>query len=291
MDEMDPASTGFGLGDQGLTDCHVHIFGSSRYVPAPRFPHPEEPATLADLEALGSLAGVRRYVLTQPSFLGFDNSLVLGVLAARPAEFRGVIWLDHNHDPALIEGFAAAGIAGLRFPLKYATCLPDWAAYDAIFAAAAKSSVHVELGLNGSALVKATHRILDRGCQIVVAHLGMFDADRGPDADPAFEALLDAAKTGRVWIKLSAPYRASATFADRACERILEAIGPERTVWGSDWPHVGPRLDRKTTYPSTLEWLLKIAAGEEIRRTILVASPETLYGFAPAHNHQPNRQR
>ncbi|RVI12215.1 hypothetical protein CN200_24180 [Sinorhizobium meliloti] len=263
-----------------VTDCHVHIFGSSRDMAEPRFPHPEEPAEFADFEKLGGALGVQRYVLTQPSFLGFDNSLILKALAARPTDFRGVICLEQSQDPASIAKFAENGVAGLRFPLKYANSLPDWSAYGEIFQAAAQSNIHVELGLAGPELIKAVHKVLEHGAQVVVAHLGMFDPDLGPDRDPAFGALMEAAQTRRIWIKLSAPYRSTEAFADRACERILEVLGPDRTVWGSDWPHVGPRLNRQSTYPTTLSWLLRIASGEAIKRQIFEASPDQLYNFA-----------
>ena len=266
---------------EGLTDCHVHIFPPRGSVPAPRFPHPEEAATLADVEKLGETHGIRRFVLTQPSFLGFDNSLILKTLAERPDELRSVIWLENTEDPASIAQFATKGVAGLRFPLKYATCLPDWSAYDGIFEAAAPSNIHIELGLGGNALVKAVQRVLDKGGQAVVAHLGMFDAELGPEQDPAFDALIEAAQSRNVWFKLSAPYRSTEVFADRACERILKDVGPDRTVWGSDWPHVGLRLNRESTYPATLSWLLRIASGEPIRRQIFETSPSHLYNFLP----------
>ncbi|PSH60877.1 amidohydrolase family protein [Phyllobacterium sophorae] len=265
--------------DVGVVDCHVHIFGSSREMAVPRFPHPEQPASLVNVEELGNALGIQRYVLTQPSFLGFDNTLILDTILARPSDLRGVVWLDPAQDPAAIEALAAKGVAGLRFPLKYASNLPDWSAYEDIFMAAARHGIHVELGLTGQYLVDAMHKILDHSANVVIAHLGMFDAELGPDRDPAFDAVLEAAQSRRVWMKLSAPYRSSEIFANRACQRILERIGAERTVWGSDWPHVGPKLDRQTTYAQTLRWLLKTVTVDATRRQIFVTSPQELYRF------------
>lgn len=267
--------------ESGVTDCHVHIFGSSRDITTPRFPHPDEAAALADVEELGKELGVQRYVLTQPSFLGFDNGLLLSELDARPDDLRGVVWIPPSEPPSSIAMLASKGVAGLRFPLKYADRLPDWRAYSDLFAAAAQSNVHVELNLTGPALVEAVHKVLDHGGYVVLPHLGMFNRDLGPDNDPAFDAIMDAAQTRRVWIKLSAAYVYQRAHADRACERILDTVGPDRSVWASDWPHVGPGLDRRRTYATTLSWLLAIATRDDLRRRILVKSPETLYGFAP----------
>lgn len=282
MHDLEAFSRGLALAGQGVSDCHVHIFGSSRDESAPRFPHPEEPATLADVEELSSPLGVRRYVLAQPSFLGFDNSLIMSALEARPGDLRGVAWLAQSEPPASIAKLAAKGIAGLRFPLKYSDCVPDWSAYSDLVVAAAQSNVHVELNLTGRALVQAIHMVLEHDGQAVLAHLGMFDRELGPDNDPVFDAVMEAAQTRRVWIKLSAAYAYQKAHADRACERILDCVGPDRAVWGSDWPHVGPGLDRRSTYVLTLNWLLSIATDEAMRLQIFVKSPEKLYGFTPA---------
>ena len=68
----------------------------------------------------------------------------------------------------------------------------------------------------------------------------------------------------------------------------LIAAKPERIVWGSDWPHIGPHkvgAPRTVTYmPHDNADLLRIlgeAAGTEaLRRRILVENPARLYGFA-----------
>ncbi|MGK6316423.1 amidohydrolase family protein [Neorhizobium sp. DT-125] len=264
-----------------LTDCHVHIFGTSRAMAVARYPHPEEEATLANIEKIGGKLGIRRYVLTQPSFLGFDNCMLLSALAARPDTLRGVVWLDNSWDQNSLPDLATKGVAGLRFPLKYSADTPDWPSYSALFSMAARTAVHVELGLGGPELVKAMHFVLGQGAQVVIAHLGMFDPDLGPDRDPTFGAILEAGQTRQVWVKLSAPYRSTAQASTRACERLLEKFGPERLVWGSDWPHVGPRLDRKTTYEMTFSWFKRIVKNDEVARQILVTSPEHLYRFKP----------
>lgn len=260
-------------------DCHVHIFGSRRYVVSPRFPHPEESAALEQVEVLANAFNIHRYVLTQPSFLGFDNSCLLNEVARRPQELRGVIWLSPDTDPAILAGLAASGVSGLRFPMFYSREMPDWSAYADLLSAAASCGIHVELGIAGGELVRALQFVLDRGANVVVAHLGMFDREVGPDQDQSFGALLDAASTGKVWVKLSAPYRTTALHAARACERLITTLGPERLVWGSDWPHVGARLNRQSTYSETMHWFHRCVSDVGLRRQILETSPARLYGF------------
>ncbi|WFU71233.1 amidohydrolase family protein [Bradyrhizobium sp. CB2312] len=261
-------------------DCHVHVFDSSRDVASPRFPHPEEPASVAQLELVGTSCNIQRYVLTQPSFLGFDNSHLLKELALRPQNLRGVVWLDADTDPAALPGLAASGVAGLRFPMFYSREMPDWDAYADLVSAAASCGIHVELGLHGSELIKALHFVLKRSAKVVLAHLGMFDSEAGPESDPSFGALLDAAATRQVWVKLSAPYRTTALHAARACECLISTLGPERLVWGSDWPHIGAPLDRRAAYAETMHWLHRCVPEADLRRKILETSPATLYHFA-----------
>lgn len=264
-----------------VADCHVHVFGSCRDVVSPRFPHPDEPATLAQLELLGKSFNIQRYVLTQPSFLGFDNSHLLNELARRPQDSRGVIWLKADTDPAALPGLAARGVAGLRFPMFYSREMPQWDAYADLLSAAASCGMHVELGVHGSELVKALQFVLKLGANVVFAHLGMFDPDAGPDGDPSFRTLLEAAATRRVWVKLSAPYRTTALHAARACERLIATLGPDRLVWGSDWPHIGAPLDRRAAYAESLQWFHRCVPEADVRAQILERSAATLYRFRP----------
>lgn len=274
--ETNPAAIPPLTGD--LVDCHVHVFGPSREVAQPRHPHPDYAATLADVAALGAPFGIGRFVLTQPSFLGFDNSHLLERVSQHPQRLRAVAWLSDETDPRHLERLAGQKVVGLRFPLKYLKSVPDWGCYSDIFDEAGRHGIHVELGMHGAELVNAARIILDRGLTVVVAHLGAFDAELGPDADPHFQMLLDLASTRRVWVKLSAPYRAS-RHADRGCSVLVERLGADRCVWGSDWPHVGPALDRVTTYSDSMHWLRRCVPDQDVQRQILRWSPDELYRF------------
>jgi predicted TIM-barrel fold metal-dependent hydrolase len=75
----------------------------------------------------------------------------------------------------------------------------------------------------------------------------MFEAKLGPRGDTGFNALVEAATSGRAHVMLSAPYRTSFEGAREAAPILLEAFGPDRLLWGSDWPHTNADLDRTTT--------------------------------------------
>ena len=49
--------------------------------------------------------------------------------------------------------------------------------------------------------------------------------------------MLRSAQTGRLWVKLSAGFRLeSQAFANKMAAALLSDLGPDRLVWGSDWP-------------------------------------------------------
>jgi predicted TIM-barrel fold metal-dependent hydrolase len=97
--------------------------------------------------------------------------------------------------------------------------------------------------------------------------------------DPGFELLLEKASTGRVWVVLSGAYRVGLERARPAAPLLLAAFGPDRLMWGSDWPHTDTDLDRVTTYPKTLQSLDEWVPDAATRQKILVDTPARLYGF------------
>jgi predicted TIM-barrel fold metal-dependent hydrolase len=128
---------------------------------------------------------------------------------------------------------------------------------------------------------------------VVLDHMGMAQAARGT-AQPGVSTLRDLLQTGRVWVKLSGTYRVSNDIYGNpqvtALARMLIAANPDRVVWGSDWPHIGPHPHhvegdaphagyRQIDYGGLLSILADWAEPDEIAR-ILVRNPAKLYGFA-----------
>jgi predicted TIM-barrel fold metal-dependent hydrolase len=54
---------------------------------------------------------------------------------------------------------------------------------------------------------------------------------------------------------------------------------PERLVWGSDWPHPTSPESNKPDDALLLDLLTVWVPNEAMRNRVLVANPETLYGF------------
>ena len=78
---------------------------------------------------------------------------------------------------------------------------------------------------------------------------------------------------------MSGAYRVGPERARAATPMLLDAFGPDRLMWASDWPHTDTGLNRVTTYPETLRWFEEWVPDKAMRRTILIDTPAKLYGF------------
>jgi predicted TIM-barrel fold metal-dependent hydrolase len=119
----------------------------------------------------------------------------------------------------------------------------------------------------------------DLEVDFVVDHMGyMLESDGLSRSD--FDRLLEVMRRGRGWLKLSGPYRVAKdgnfTKLKPLAKAAVEAL-PDRTIWGSDWPHI-PESGRDTG--ELLNLLADWVPDETQRTRILVDNPERLFGFA-----------
>jgi predicted TIM-barrel fold metal-dependent hydrolase len=263
-------------------DSHAHVFVRGLPLAATRRHAPDYEATLAEYLALLDAHGVSHGVLVQPSFLGTDNSFLIDALRACPRRLRGVAVVDPGVDDAALQAMADAGVCGIRLNLVGMPLpdfsLPDWRR---LFARVRALDWHVELHRESRDLPLAAQPVLDAGCALVVDHFGR-PASAPASADSGFAWLLDAAACGRVWVKLSAAYRnwpvtIAAAAARDAAQALLKACGPDRLVWGSDWPHTQHReiADYAAAHAALADWVPDAAA----RRRILADTPARLFKF------------
>ena len=261
-------------------DAHTHVFmrgltpaTNARYAP-------DYDASWQTLLALADNNGVGRAVILQPSFLGYDNSYLVGALKAEPGRLRGVPWISPSVDTSADEWeeMARIGVRGLRFPI-FGLPTPQWSAYRDMLAEAIKRDWPIHLYVESKRLPEMLPLLLDGGHRVVIPHFGMFDRTLGPLRDPGFELLLEKARTGRVWVVLSGAYRVGLERARPAAPLLLAAFGPDRLLWGSYWPHTDTGLDRATTYPKTLQWFEEWVPDAATRQKIMVDTPTALYGF------------
>ena len=100
-------------------------------------------------------------------------------------------------------------------------------------------------------------------------------------------------RTGKAYVKISAPYRSSTLAPDypdvAPIAKAMVAANPQRILWGSDWPHPGIPVPGRSNAEITpffqiddgrvLNFLPTWVPDAAVRKTILVENPAKLYGF------------
>lgn len=263
-------------------DTHAHVFHQGLALADTRRHTPDYDATLAEYLDLLDAHGMRHGVLVQPSFLGTDNSHLVQALRAAPARLRGVAVVGLDITENELQDLAGAGVVGIRLNLvgldSPALQTPAW---QSLLARVNALGWHVEIHLQAARLVGVMPALLAAGCRIVVDHFGRPDPALGV-SDPGFQYLLRQADSGRVWVKLAAPYRnwaaaACAASGRLATQQLLDAYTPERLMWGSDWPHTEHR--HLASYAAATQWLDAWIDDPAQRRAVLADTPLQLFQF------------
>ncbi len=262
----------------GATDCHHHIFD-------PRFPRPNGRqgiwGTVADYRLLLRRLGLSRSVITSPQSYGFDNSCLVDALDNLGATTRGVAAVRLDVSDEELARLHEHGVRGIRLYLIGDAPTPpeQFAAYAERIA---PLGWHIQMvAVQGDALVAAEPALAGLSCTLVIDHFGYVTQPEGV-RHPSMNTLRRLLDTGRVYVKLSAPYITSRvgppTYAD--VDEVAMALirhAPERMLWGTDWPHPLVTTDPKPDDAAMLEKLLLWAPDETIRHKILVDNPTRVY--------------
>lgn len=264
-----------------IVDTHIHFFRRGLPVVAqPRY-LPDYDAEPDTYTALAAACGVTNAVIVQPSFYGTDNSHLVSLLKAQPDFFRGVAVVDPEIDSDALAAMARDGVTGIRLNLD-GLPIPVFAQgpWPRLLRQLRELGWHVELHREAADLPLLLDPLIDAGVRIVVDHFGRPDAmARGADA--GFRHLLRSARSGQVWVKLSAAYRngpEGPAHAAALANELLQHFGPDRLVWGSDWPHT--RHEHAASLAASLRALGEWVPDAHARARILGATALELFGFA-----------
>ena len=264
----------------GACDTHLHIYEPG-YALRAEASHPSQPGTLAHYREVQKKLGLSRTVIVAPSGYGADNSCTLEAIGKLGDNSRGVAIVDPAAPDAELERLTKAGMRGIRYHMRGGVL--TWDTMPSMAARVASFGWHVQLQCESSELTRHEAIITKLPCDLVIDHMGRFDAAT-PETDKDWRLLMKLLATGRCWVKLSGPYYGSKSgpplYADKA--RIAKALikaAPERMVWASNWPH--PSI--KTNFPDEgklLDTIAEWTQDEGLRHKILVTNPSKLYGFS-----------
>jgi len=265
-------------------DAHAHVFSRNlQLVPGRRY-SPDYDATLGEWLRHLDNNGLSHGVLVQPSFLGTDNSYLLQALAAAPERLRGVAVVDPAISRSQLQRMARLGVVGIRLNLM-GQALPDLASpqWRPLLEAVAELGWHVELHRQIEDIPALCAALAGYGCKVVVDHFGRPRAGFGV-AHRTFADLLALGSQGNVWVKVSGVYRLGGTaeenlqFARDAVPLLIEHMGCERLVWGSDWPHT--QHETQVDYAGQFALLETLLPWPAQRQAVLCQGAQALFGFA-----------
>ena len=284
--DRNPRRPGFAL-PRGSVDTHVHVFEPG-YALSPGRGYNPPTSTLADLTHLHATLGIERVVFTQPSVYGTDNSAILDAMAAlnreTPDRARGVVALAMDVSEKQLAALDASGVRGVRLNFDNKGGMPiGIAQIPELAARIAPFGWHLEFLFPGKDIIGLMPVFTALAVPMSIAHFAYQPASAGVAA-AGFRALIELARRGNTWIKISGANRVSATdlppYDDvKPMARALIEAAPERIMWGSDWPHPNKYVANPNDadlVDAFGDWV----SDERMRRKIMIDTPAAFYRFA-----------
>ena len=264
----------------GACDCHVHIYEPERFPLTQQIAR----ASWSDYQHVQRRLGLERALLVQANGYGFDMGCLLDALAQAGDAARAIAVIRPDISGETLSRLHSAGVRGVRFMLiPGAQGALGWDELEPISARIAELGWVINLQVDGRQLPEFEARIRALPSLVSIDHTGKFLEPVGID-HAGFKSLLSLLDSGKVWVKVSAPYETSKAgpphYEDvSVLARTLVQAFPERCLWASNWPHPGrsPAPDDMAMLDLLSEWALD----DNVRRRILVDNPARLYGFRP----------
>lgn len=260
-------------------DCHIHIYDSCFASSSPVMAK----GTVADYRLLQKRVGVERVVIVTPRHYVTDNTVTTDAIKQLGIDnARGVGVLRPTVTDAELKQLHDGGIRGIRFTVGDPnTAVVSIDMIEPLAKRIAGYGWHVQLNMPHDKIVEHADMLRRLPTQIVFDHLGKPPEEEGikHPSHAVIRGMLDAR---RAWVKISGAYMNTLvgppTYADAtAVAQTFVKAAPERCVWGSDWPHPGPKV--KPDDALLFDLLSVWAPDEAMRNRILVDNPQALYGF------------
>ncbi len=230
----------------GSVDCHTHVFGPLGEFPLdPKRSYTPGDASIDDLERLHAALKIDKVVIVHPSPYGADNSCTLNALRVLGGHrARGVAVIDDTFTLEQLRAMHQQGVRGVRvnletFGLKDPAIAMQTLEYTQKLVA--PLGWHIQIFTRLPVLVSLVNFIKKMTVPLVIDHFCLINPELGLN-QMGLDVLLDLLATGRVWLKLSAPYRITSNPDSEEVKTLAKALinaNGARVVWGTDWPHPG----------------------------------------------------
>lgn len=265
----------------GATDSHAHVFGArEKYGYADDRQYTPPPVFLKHYLAMHDTTGFARGVVVQSGVHGTNNSVIVDAIAQSGGRLRGIALLREDISDAELDALDKAGVRGFRANLV-AKIGVQFESAKKLAARVARLGWHAQFLMDIENFPDFDRIAAEFPSVMMIDHMGRPDVAKGVNA-PGFQALIRALETGRVWSKLSAPYRTSREaipYNDlNPFAHTLVDAAPDQLVFGTDWPHVMMETEMPNT-GTLVEQLAVWVPDVDIRQKILVDNPARLYRF------------
>ena len=270
-----------------IIDPHVHIWTHD-----PRYPFAKEttnppaedalPETLLQLMAAN---GVSHTVLIQVIHYRWDNSFVRDTMRKYKGKFLGVCRVNPESPLApddLARLVEEDGFRGVRIS-PAANAAGDWIAgplMPPLWRRTQQLKVPMTV-LTSTTRLPQVARLIEQcpDLDVVIDHM----ADCPPDRPEEQKKLLDLARFPRVYVKISHTWSLSKEkypWRDThdQVKKLYDAFGPQRLMWGTDWPVVLPHSDYAHALTVVRDEMKFLNA--EDKRWILGGTVERIWPFA-----------
>lgn len=275
-----------------MIDAHHHLWQLSRG----DYPWPDESVApifrdflTGDFDALPDAAGIARTVLVQATDTIAETEFLLGLAAGWGKVAAVVGWVDLAAPDAIetITRLAQNPLLKSLRPMLQNIDDTDWILRPEVQPALAHMA---KTGMRFDALIQPRHlpniaRLaqLYPNLRIVIDHIAKPAMGGGRQPDAAWsDGIRNAAAMPNVWCKLSGmiteigPEWQLADLQPFAA-LVLEAFGPERVMWGSDWPVVNLAGDYRRWIEATPALLRHMPQSDQDR--IFSGSAAAFYGL------------
>lgn len=272
------------------------------------------PATVEEYIEFRRRLGLSNSVLAHGLSYGDDCTSMKSFIPRLGASMTrgiGVIDPDTVTDGTLRE-MSDAGVRGVRVNLYHYGAMEDVGAQKRVLAAHASRLAAVSLPWSVTMTTTRTElwdelrpfvedKFSGFGLDLVTDHFALLKGASmlpqqykdDPAGQPGFRAVVELVRGGRLWVKLSAPYRVSELapyFPDlEYLVRALVDANKYQVLWGSDWPHT-PRMKTRSPEEALKEtpylgvddeaWLTTLRSwlSDDEWQLLMVDNPIRLFG-------------
>lgn len=255
-------------------DAHAHIYRLDMPMPSTAWHRPARDATLDDLIAELDAAGVKYAALAAASINGDYNDYMLEAVRRHP-RLRTTVIVQPDIDPFILRMMKDVGVVGIRLQFRNVDAPPDLTsfAYQKLLRRVADLDWHVHLHDEGDRLPQFLEHLEGAGPRLVIDHFGRPSAPAG-SRSLSFQRLLESVDRGNTWVKLSGAFRLQQPELAKAfAEALIDRAGPERLLWGSDWPFAA--YEDSITYAKAVQLYREIVPDRAVRQAI----DRTAYDF------------